>query len=359
MKPVINVCVTCVGGRLTYDSVRALRAAEDFDVFLIGIDADPTAAGRLLCDHFSVAPMAEEDEDGYIDHLLALHERFGINALIALSEGECRIVSDHRDSLQAKGINCSVSSAEVVRTMTDKLLMLQCLQDQDIDPGPFRAVDSEAEAEAAIAELGYPDRRVVLKPRAASGSRGVLIADASMSGFQRLLPERFCGAGPYQSLIGAMADEGMGFENLIAVPYYEGPVFDVDCIAVNGELVDVAARLRQLKNPLWPTSTGHKISMDPRVLELAKKLCRAFGVHGAGDFDIVLENGETPRLFDSGARFSGSVGGSFTAGANFPAQLVRVLVGLPRQDETIEDGVVLRPYITMARIPAANEDDLL
>lgn len=359
MKPNITVCVTCVGGRLIFDILTALRAATDFDVFLLGIDADPSAAGRLLCDRFEVLPMAEQDEEGYIRRLLALHHEIGIDVYIPLSEPESMLAARHRELLRENGIRPSVGSAETVRVMTDKLLMLQRLKDRGMDAGSFVAVDTAEHARRALEALGYPERRVVIKPRSGRGSRGVLIADVSQVIFRHLLPERFCGTGKFEALRDAMAEEGMTFENLLAVPYCDGPVFDVDCIATAGRLTDVSARLRQLKNPLWPTSTGHRITMDPRVLSYARQLCAAFDVDGAGDFDVVLVDGDRPLLFDAAARFSGSVGGSFTAGANFPAQLVRVLMGLPRQTLEVEDGVVLRPFVTMAKIPPENQDDLL
>ncbi len=50
--PTVTVCVTCVGGRLIYDIARAIRDVDDFVVKIVGVDADPEAHGRLLCDVF-------------------------------------------------------------------------------------------------------------------------------------------------------------------------------------------------------------------------------------------------------------------------------------------------------------------
>jgi predicted ATP-grasp superfamily ATP-dependent carboligase len=358
-KPEVTVCVTCVGGRLIYDIIRAIRDVDDFIVKIVGVDADPQAHGRLLCDVFEVLPMAEYDPEGWLAGFRRICSNHGVNALVPLSEGESRLVSQHRDSLVQNGVRSSVSSWSTVSTMTDKLLMLQRLVDRGVDAGGFESLDSEAEIGGILKRLGYPDRKVVMKPRQGRGSRGVLICDASQAEFKRLLPDRFCGAGSHDALLRAMEDEEGGFEEYIAVPFYGGPVSDVDCISKNGNLLQTAVRLRQLKNPLWPTSTGHKIHMDPRVTEHAKALCAAFEIDGAGDFDIVIDDEGKAKLLDAGARFSGSVGGSYTAGANFPAQLLRSMMDLPLMPFHIEDGYVLRPYITMAQIPNANEHDLL
>jgi biotin carboxylase len=358
-KPEITVCVTCVGGRLIYDIVRALRDVDDFIIKIVGVDADPDAHGRLLCDAFEILPMAEHDPEGWLKGFARICSDHGVNALIPLSEGESRLAAQHRDALLKTGVRSSVSEWPTVSVMTDKLLMLQRLVDRGVDAGGFEAVDSEAEITTALTKLGYPDKKVVLKPRQGRGSRGVLICDPSYAEFEQLLPDRFCGIGSHDALLRVMAAEGDGFDDYLAVPFYGGPVSDVDCIAQKGTLLQTAVRLRQLKNPLWPTSTGHKIHMDPRVIEHARALCAVFDIDGAGDFDIVIDDEGKPKLLDAGARFSGSVGGSYTAGANFPAQLLRSMMGLPLQPFQIDDGCVLRPYITMARIPAANEDDLL
>ena len=355
----VTVCVTCIGGRLIYDIIHGLRMTEGLNVRVVGVDVDPEAHGRLHCDVFATVPKAEGAEEAYIQRLEQLHQQTGFDVLLLLSEGEARAAALFRDRLIARGIRLSVSPHDVVATMTDKLLMMQRAADCGVDVGPFYAVDSRQAAEEALVKLGYPKRRIVLKTRRGAGSRGVVILDASEAAWKLLLPNRFCGTGSSDAAFAAMAANGMDFSDLIAVPYIDGPVYDVDCIARNGELIDVAARLRQLRNPLWPTSTGHKIDLHPEVLRLARRLCAAYGVQGAADFDIALDESGKSALFDAAARFSGSVGGSLTAGANFPGRLVRHLLDLPNSPLEIRNGVVLRPYLTMTEIPSHNEKDYL
>ena len=351
--------MTCVGGRLIYDIVRGLRQTENLNIRVVGLDVDPEAQGRLLCDVFAAVPPAQPDEVAYVERIEALHAEHGFDVLILLSEGEANAAAKHRDRLMKRGIRLSVSSHETVAALTDKLRLLQRATAAGIDVGPFVGVDNQAEARSAIAALGYPARRVVLKPRRGAGSRGVVILDSAEPDWRALLPTRFCGTGAIEASFSAMSAAGFAFEGLIAVPHTDGPVYDVDCIAAKGRLVDIATRLRQLRNPLWPTSTGHKIDLHPSVIEMARRLCEAFDVDGAADFDIALDADEKPVLFDAAARFSGSVGGSLAAGANFPGQLVRSLLGLPRSPMRIRDGMVLRPYLTMAEIPPANEGGYL
>ena len=358
-KPRFVVCVTCVGGRLIFDIIRALRDATDYSVTVVGVDADPAAHGRLLCDAFVALPMAEEDPDGWIQGVIDLRKQFGIEGLICLSDQEARLAAQNREHLLNCGIRTSVSSWETVNIMTDKLLLLQTLAKGGLEVGPFEPVDSPESANSAITHLGYPRTRVVLKPRWGRGSRGVLVCDASRTGFELFLPDRFCGTGSFDHVRSEILHRKMDFDGWVAVPYWDGPVFDVECIVAGGEVVLSAARRRQLRNPFSPTSTGHLLDLNPTVLAYARRMCETLRVEGAADFDIVLREDGSPVPFDASARFSGSIGGSYTAGGNFLAQLVRVMFGLPLIKYNIRDQTPLRPFITMGAIPDANSNQLL
>lgn len=358
-RPRFVVCVTCVGGRLIFDIIRALRDATDYSVTVIGVDADPSAHGRLLCDAFVALPMAEENPDGWVQGVIDLKTRFGIQGLICLSDQEARLAAQNRARFSECGIRTSVSSWETVNKMTDKLLLLQTLADGGLEVGPFESVDTPESARSAVARLGYPVTRVVLKPRWGRGSRGVLVCDASRSGFELFLPDRFCGTGTLEQICDEMLHRKMDFNGWVAVPYWDGPVFDVECIVAGGDVVLSAARRRQLRNPFSPTSTGHLLDMNQTVLAYAKRMCEILRVEGAADFDIVLRENGAPAPFDASARFSGSIGGSYTAGGNFLAQLLRVMFGLPLVPYEIRDQTPLRPFITMGAIPDANSNELL
>lgn len=355
----IVVCVTCVGGRLIYDIVRALRDAEDYEIRVVGTDADESAAGRLLCDEFVVLPMAECDPEGWVAGILELKPRFGLDGLICLSDQEARLAAKNRERLKDAGIQTSVSRLETVTAMTDKLLLLEKLQSGGLDVGPFMAVDSRDEALDAMKQLGYPNRRIVLKPRWGRGSRGVLVCDSDAIGFKQFLPDRFCGSGSIEDVVEKLERLQIPMTGMLAVPYWDGPVFDVECLVSSGKVVMSAARRRQLRNPFWPTSTGHQVDMDQRIIGFAQRMCEILGVDGAADFDIVLRNDGTPAPFDASARFSGSVGGSYNAGANFLAQLVRVMFNLPLASYQIRDRTPLRPFVTLSVVPDANSDELL
>ena len=230
VKPKVTLCVTCVGGRLIYDIIHALRDVDDFDIKIIGVDASPDAPGRLLCDACETVPMAETEPEKWLARFDELCRRHRINALLPLSEGESRLVSQHSERLQANNVRSSVSDWETVSIMTDKLLMLQRLVDRGLDAGAFEPVDDQSAISNALVKLGYPERKVVLKPRQGRGSRGVLICDSHRRSSKDCC-RTVSAARAIDALLHAMEAEGDGFDDYLAVPYYGGPVSDVDCIA--------------------------------------------------------------------------------------------------------------------------------
>lgn len=355
-----NVCLTCVGGGFIYDVVRALRDTPDFQVMVVGIDANSEAPGRLLCDKFFSVPNAESaSEIDYIDSLLHIHRQCPLDVFIPLSETEAVIVAKHRQRLEAEGIALSVSDYSVVEILTDKGLLNQRLKDLGIDNGRFSLVDSVEDMVNASRQFNYPHQKFVIKPRKSRGSRGVLIVDGAEPEFRSLLPNRFCGTGNLAIISQLESSQKIKFTDLLALPYYGGEVYDVDCLVDQGQLVMCSTRLRQLKNPLSPSSTGHKVVKNKIIIEYAATLCEALRAHGSIDFDMVLSDLGQPILLDAGARFSGSVGASFVAGLNFPVQLIRLLKNIPFVNYTLKPDTILRPFTTMAVIPEVNEFDFL
>ena len=350
-----TILVTCVGGRFIYDIVRALRSAPDFRARIIGCDANPETEGRVLTDRFVSLP---SDPDEYIAGLFALAAEERIDLVLPLSEHESRILSRRRAEMLSRGIATATSDFATVDAMTDKLTMLQRVKAGGVETVEFRAVDTLDDLEAALTALGYPQRVVVVKPRRSSGARGVMVFDEQVAqdSYQRGL--RGSGRGAKSEILADLAKANASLNGFVAVGYLDGPVYDVDCIAVDGVATDIVPRLRQWRDPLSPSSTGNKIEMNSAVIDYCRALCRVFGVQGSADFDIALDERGRPRVFDAGTRLSGSVGGAFVAGANIPAQLVRVLTGLPRQEFAVRDGCVVRPFMTFAEVPPERQDVL-
>jgi len=99
--------------------------------------------------------------------------------------------------------------------------------------------------------------------------------------------------------------------------------------------------------------------MDKKIIYYAKQICKAFNIDGVLDLDVVLANNGQPIVIDASVRLSGSIGGTVQAGMNFPAQIIRHLNDMPKVKYEIQDGFVIRPFLTMVPIPLQNNSELL
>ncbi|OUX15675.1 MAG: hypothetical protein CBE11_03750 [Rickettsiales bacterium TMED251] len=359
MVPKINICITCVGGRLIYDVIRAIRDAKDYKPFIIGIDSNKNAHGRLLCDSFFTVPHSEIDPKAWLSKIKKINSTFDIDILLVFSEGETILIAKNIKLLKDCNIKVAVNAYKIVKTLTDKLLLLTSLKEKGLEVGKFFDINSKQDVINSARLLNYPQKKIVLKPRNGRGSRGVLIANSRKKKFTNLIPERFCGTGNLDCIFKQCIKKNIKFRSLICTPFYEGRVWDVDVLAHEGKIINIAARERQLKNPLWPTSTGHKSSNNKKVIDYVQDICSLLKLSGPNDFDIVIDKLGNPKVLDAASRFSGSVGVSNIAGVNMLSQLIRYILKIPYKRFIFKENLILRPYITMVPIPKNNELDYL
>lgn len=350
MADPLTICMTCVGGYFAYDTTHAFRQTPEFDVTLVGVDANADTDGRFLVDIFEPAPLAGDDPEGFAAALLDICKRHRVEALIPLSDTETRVLSPVRGRFEEAGIKLTISPPDTVALVGDKLRLFEYLRERDVDVGEFHAVNDAADAREAARALGYPGKKLVLKPRTGAGSRGVMIVDDDVGTFTRLLPHRFCGTGTLPEIERAMEQEGVDFREFLAMPYYGDKTYDLDCLTLAGEPVCTIPRLRTFRNPFVPFFDGGRVEHVPVIMEYAANLCRVLKIDPVCDFDIATDETGRPRLLDASCRLSGSVGGTVAAGANVPAQLLRILFDRPLAVLEPRYGTHLRPYHTLATV---------
>lgn len=355
----ITLCLTCVGGRLISDIITAIRDAADYEVEILGVDIEPLANGRLLCDHFGVVPNAGLDPDNWLKAITQLSKIHRVNALICLSDQEVLVASKNSDFLNSIGVKTLIYPYSVVKVLLDKFTLLETLERSGIYVGPYTALDSFDVVFEVIRQLGYPDRKVVLKPRSGQGSRGVLVFDSASPSYCQLVENRLCGIGSYEQIREVLRISNIKVENYIAVPYWDGDVYDCESLVLEGNAFMRASRRRQLRNKFSPSSTGHMFEFNEQVDFLLQRVAKTLGSSGILDLDVVVTNQHGPIILDGSARFSGSVGGSYRAGLNFLAQAVRVMLDLPLVNYIPRFNTPLRPFLTMVDIPKVNAEELL
>ena len=141
--------------------------------------------------------------------------------------------------------------------------------------------------------MGYPKKKLIIKPRRGSGSKGVIILDSRVIKFNYLLNDkkRFCGIGSIKAIDKELKIIKKNISNYIIMPYYNDKTFDVDCIAQNGIMRLCITRLRTYQNPLSPTNEGCKIMRNKKVINYCRDIVKVLKINGVCDFDVILRRG--------------------------------------------------------------------
>lgn len=344
----VNICCTCVGG-VYFNSIQScLRDAQDFNATIIGVDMSDQALGRETVDIFETVP-SPKDSNAYISRMKELIKKHSIQILLPGSEGEAAILSEVKDEMQGLGCVISVQPMDVLNLVKDKFKFLECLNTKGIDAGRTIRVSDESEFQSAYKELKELSHKVVFKPIDGAGSRGVIIVDEDKNEIKYLLGNRFCVTGNLDSCLKEIEKENIDLAGYMAMPYYGPETYDVDCLANKGEMVECVPRLRVYENPLSPVNEGCEVDRNPKILKYLSDICKALDIHGPIDVDIALDKDKNPKILDVGSRMSGSVSASYAVGVNFPAQVVRVLLGLELEKYDCEEGVLIRPSATFIK----------
>ena len=320
----IKILITSIGGMFSHDLVRALR--RDKRVYILGTDMRFTSNSYFL-DKFEILPNPKKNGKKYILKLIKLCKKFKINFILPCSENECFEISKYIKILDKLKIKTSVSDFEITKNLVDKHILFKILKENKIDVGEWFPLNNFKELTEASKKLGYPKKKLIIKPRKGSGSKGVIILDNNVKSFKYLLSDqkRFCGTCSIKALGRELKKNNKNLNGYFVMPFYNNKTFDVDCLAKNGSMKLCISRLRTYKNPLSPTNEGCKIMEHSKISNYCRKIIRILNINGVCDFDIILKKDSRPQIIDASCRLSGSSTASLSIGLNIPIILLRLL----------------------------------
>lgn len=232
-----TVLVTAAGAPGCPRLIRALREAGHT---VVGTDANPRSAGSRLCDRFAVVPRG--DDPGFISGMQAAAADLGADVVFPTSSSEIVAWARARDDF---GLPVLAGPAAGVEAASDKAETFRVADRVGVPHPRTIEVDDPDAFAAAVRELGYPQRRVVMKPTQAKGSRGFRILDPTADRRRWLLESRPGEAAP-ERLEDVLELLGRGsFPAYIVQEYLDGPEETVDAICLGGELLLPMTRTRE------------------------------------------------------------------------------------------------------------------
>jgi carbamoyl-phosphate synthase large subunit len=298
------VLLTGVGKR--YDIVAAFAQ----HTTVIAADPNPLAPAQYAADHRCAVPRIDDPE--YVPELRSLCERFGVGAVVPLTDLDIEVLAHAR---AAGELPAFVPDPEIARATFDKYEAHLLLERHGL-PSPPTALPGEPVD-------AYP---VMVKPRQGSGARSIHRADDAAAA----------------AFFIDYVDEPTMVQRLM-----DGPEFSIDC------LCDLGGRcLNAIPRTMIESRGGESIKGtvidDAELVSLGERVVEALGVRGPCTVQAFRDRDIGVGITDVNTRFGGAFPAPMYAalpGRTYPELIVRMARG-----EEIEPHVgAFRAGVTFTR----------
>ena len=313
--------VTGIGGGGHGEQIlKALRMAPT-QYEIVGGDMSPISSGLVTVDHPYVLPPAGDAD--YIAALLAVCRKHKVRALFHGSEPELRVMSEHRDEINASGIFLPINPRDVIDTCMDKVQTMEMLKALGFSVPAFQRVRNLEDA------LAFGPLPAVLKPSVGGGgsasttivqSKDELRCAAAqmLTIFPEFLIQAYVGTVDQEYTVGVLNDMDGSFLNSIAVKR-----------AILSSLSNsLKTRNRTSDTSLGPIlaiSSGvsqGEIGRFPQVTRPCEELAEVLRAKGPLNIQCRFVNGKVV-VFEINPRFSGTTSLRAMVGFNEPDTLIR------------------------------------
>lgn len=317
----ITVLMTGAGAPGASGIIKSLRANDERDVEIVGVDMNPGAYGFALVDTDYTVPAGGDDD--YVPRLLDIARREAVDVILPLTTAEIEPLAAARDAFDA---TVMVSDADALAVANDKGKLYGFLEDAGFDCTPsYRRVTTEAEFRAAVEALGYPDDPVCFKPPVASGMRGFRVLDAENDRLTHLLEEKPDNAVTTLEDVLPVLCSAETFPELAVMEYLPGDEYSVDLLAMGDDVGPVIPRERTRTRA--GISFEGVVEEEQELIDAATAISEGLGLSYNVNIQFKYDAQGEPKVIEINPRISGTIIMCVGAGVNLPYLAVKHALG--------------------------------
>jgi carbamoyl-phosphate synthase large subunit len=315
----VAVLFTCIGRRVSLlrsfqEAARTLGLQASF----CGTDTSKLSPALQLCDEaFLVEPTTHA---GYIEQLLAIVRRRGVQLLVPTVDLDLRLLAEHKARFAQWGCRVLISDAEVIDTCQDKRRTFGFLKKNGFGTPATMSVRTALAADRR-GELAWP---CFLKRWDGYASQDNAVAHnrSELLFFARKIP------------------------NAICQEFMDGTEYTCDVyIDFPGRVRCVVPR-RRIEVRAGEVSKGQVVK-HPQIMAQARHVVELLGAGpGVVTLQLFVTSRDEVRFTEINPRFGGGVPLSIRAGADFPRWILQELTGTRPHIEFdgFTDGLVMLRY---------------
>ncbi len=320
----IRLILTSSGGLVIPSMINSLRSYFN-NIYIVAVDASEDAVGFHFADTYYKVPLGSDLD--YSDKILEIALKEKVSFIIPTSDEETLALAKEKEKFLANGITPLCSDYNICKIAFNKGEMLKYLKRKGIEVPKFRIPNDCDELVKYAGDLGYPEKKIVLKPNFSRGARGFWVLDANYDEVYGLLKDRDRQTTCLEK-VHEILTKADSFPSILLMAYLEGEDFNVDVLAKNGFSYYIVPNVRLIPKA-GPVKVG-LVKEDKKVYDLVKKVVNIFKFDYCLNIEVAYNiEKNLPMIYEINARVGASIVINAAAGINILAKAVELAMGLP------------------------------
>ncbi len=349
MSEKINLLLTavgCPGGRSIINSL-----GEDNNLRIVGTDMRGEVAARYLVDRFYQVPPGESEH--YIDKMLRIVAKEGIDVMLPLATFELGPISKNKGLFLQEGCRICISDHEAITIANDRSKLYATFASEDFIPS-FRIPADWDDLETKMKELGFPQKRVVIKPFVSHGSIGLRVIGGDLNLFELYRNTKPNSVFTNQNILKETLRDRK-IDSLVLTEYLPGKEYGVDLLLNPGTHRVIAGIVRDNGEvELSGVSRGELVE-DDRLFAIAKYVAETLKLSYAVNIDFKLDGNQAPKIIEVNPRLPATLYLATAAGLNLPLLSVYLALGREIRVPRVATGLRIYSYRGFIVVGANNE----
>lgn len=318
MIKVLLTAVGCPGGPSIIQSLR-----DDKDIFIVGTDMREDVPGKYLVDKFYQIPAGKSPE--FIPFMLELVEREKIDVLLPLATFELLVLSKNKEKFEQLNCKVCVSEYDSLLNANDRFLLYSLFENESFTPEFKKLEDGNTIREESM-ELGYPEKKVVIKPFISHGSIGLRIIDDKTNLFENYINKK-----PNTLQIPmTFAQEifkNQQPDNILISEFLSGKEYGVDLLIdpSNGDVI--YSMVRDNGEVFHSEISNGRIISDNRFLSVAYAILKKLNLAYTINIDFKLNDKGEIKLLEINPRLPATSFLAYSGGVNLPLYSIYLALG--------------------------------
>lgn len=338
----VNVLITGGGAPGIVGTIHALLFNEDKrPIRIVTVDAREDVVGRYFSDAFYKIPKTNDDR--FIENILKICEIEKIDVIIPQVTRELMVFAENAHLFHKRGIKITIMDKNILKIVNNKYLLLKEFSKLGYKQGQFKLIRSKNELLQFAKDIGYPEKRFVVKLPVSNGMRGLRIVTSEQLSLEKFINEK--PSGEFANLESILQLFEQGELELLAMEYFPGKEYTVDVYRspLTKEVIVIPRSRDVIRTGI--TFEGRLIK-DKNMIKMAKDLAKNLDMIYTFGFQFKLDEHGAPHLLECNPRVQGTMIMSVLGGANMIYWAVKEALGEPvnLKNVNIKWGLVFKRY---------------